>query len=401
MKLTADTGFHQTPEKQYRKYLRAMENAVRNGILSNAEVEIIKLFVSESNAHSRITNERKYNLANSAITLRQYLQDYQHCTTQDIYVAVEEYRSSTAHSQLYQSNNLAACKKFLIWLAESGNNPHIDPARITKIKVKPPKPMKREEDILTEEELERMFSAMKTLRNRVLIEVLYDSMGRIGEVATLTWSQILFHANYATVTLESKTGNPRKIPLHESYIVLREWKDRYPTTPAPDKYVFPRTESNPYTHLSYSGVSRIFKEAKKVAEITKHATPHVFRHTRITDLMRMGIPEQTIKMMAWGTVTTDMLGVYAHLTPTDAEIEMNNWMGGKMEHKNLLADGATPTECSRCGAMNPEVNMFCGNCGEPLSEEARSTFRMRIEGVEGDPTFKKAVEAALLSLRIE
>jgi len=396
MKLISDTSFHQTPEKQYRKYLRTMENAVENGILSNVEVEMITLFVSESNAHNRITNNRKYALANSAIILRQYLPDYRDCTTQDVYVAVEEYRKHTTHSEIYQSNNLVACKKFLIWLAESGNNQHIDPARIAKMMIKTSKPMKTEEDILTEEELERLFSTMKSLRNRVLIEVLYDSMGRIGEIATLTWRQIVFHDNYATVTLESKTGNPRKIPLHASYDILREWKERYPAGAEPDTYVFPRSVSNPYTHLSYSGIFKIFKEAREDARITKNVTPHLFRHTRITDLMRMGIPEQTIKMMAWGTVTTDMLGIYAHLTPTDAEIEMNRWMGGKVEHRsNQLA------ECNRCGVMNPEINMFCGSCGEPLSDEARSTFRMRIEGVKGDPTFKKAIEAALLSLKAE
>jgi len=380
MKLISDTGFHQTPEKQYLKYLKAMDNAFENGILSGTEVEMIKSFVSESNAHSRITNNRKYNLARSAIIFREYLPHYRDCTTQDVYLAVEKYRSCTKHSEIYQSNNLAAFKKFLIWLAESGNNPYIDPTRIAKIKVKAPKSMKTEEDILTGEELERLFSAMKTLRNRVLFEVLYDSMGRIGEIAMLTWSQIVFYDSYATVTIESKTGNPRKIPLHRSHTVLRKWKERYPTIAAPDKYVFPKHLSNPYTHLSYSGVLDIFKNAIEVAGITKFVTPHAFRHTRITDLMRMGIPEQTIKMMAWGTVTTEMLRVYAHLTPTDAEIEMNRWMGIKTENRiNPPGNIVTSIQCNRCGVINPKINLFCGGCGNALSEEAKVRSRFRME----------------------
>jgi integrase len=376
MKLISDTGFHQTPEKQYLKYLRALDNAIKNGILSEAEIKMIKSFISENSAQSRITNNRKYNLAHAVIIFRQYLPHYKDCTTQDVYLAVEEYRSSTNHSEIYQSNNLAACKKFLIWLAESGNNSHIDPTRIVKIKVKAPKPMKTEEDILTGEELKRFFSAMKNLRNRVLFEVLYDSMGRIGEIAMLTWNQIVFYDRYATVTIDSKTGNPRKVPLHTAHVLLRKWKDQYPTIAGPDKYVFPRYVSSPYTHLSYSGVLDIFKEAMKVAGITKPLTPHAFRHTRITDLMRMGIPEQTIKMMAWGTVTTEMLRVYAHLTPTDAEIEMNRWMGIKMENRiNPFLNIDLPTQCNCCGVINPKTNMFCGDCGNALSEEAKARSR--------------------------
>jgi molybdenum cofactor biosynthesis enzyme MoaA len=96
--------------------------------------------------------------------------------------------------------------------------------------------------------------------------------------------------------------------------------------------------------------------------------------------MRMGIPEQTIKMMAWGTVTTEMLRVYAHLTPTDAEIEMNRWMGIKMENRiNPLLYIDLPTECNCCGVINPKTNMFCGDCGNALSEEAKARSRFRRE----------------------
>ncbi|MDP3397179.1 MAG: tyrosine-type recombinase/integrase [Methanoregula sp.] len=42
------------------------------------------------------------------------------------------------------------------------------------------------------------------------------------------------------------------------------------------------------------------------AGITKHVTPHLFRHSRITHIRNDGVQESVIKMMMWGTVNTTM-----------------------------------------------------------------------------------------------
>ena len=105
-----------------------------------------------------------------------------------------------------------------------------------------------------------------------------------------------------------------------------------------------------------------------------------FRHTRITDLMRLGVPEQTIKMLAWGTVTTGMLRVYAHLTPTDAENDLNRIMGiTTKDEKPALADITTPIQCTGCGIINPKSNRFCGECGTPLLKKNKETHEQLME----------------------
>jgi hypothetical protein len=130
---------------------------------------------------------------------------------------------------------------------------------------------------------------------------------------------------------------------------------------------------DPYRNFSYRGVVQMMESTAKRAGITKHVHPHIFRHTRITDLMREGISEQTIKMFAWGTVTTEMLKVYAHLVPSDAENEMLNKYGIQTKNqRGGFPKVATPIQCTRCYVMNPVSNYFCGTCGAPLADDARN-----------------------------
>jgi hypothetical protein len=226
-------------------------------------------------------------------------------------------------------------------------------------------------------------------------------MGRVGEVATLKWRDITFYDTHATIILESKTGIPRKVPLYTSHIYLKHWMDHYPSKVAPDKYVYPIFQSKGKKFLSYAGVRYIIREIQKTTGITKNITPHIFRHTRITDLMRMGVPEQTIKMLAWGTVTTDMLRVYAHLTPTDAENEMNRIMGiTKTDKMATLAEIVTPVQCVQCGLINPKSNRFCGECGTALSAEYKDKHEQIMSILHNDNIQEEITEFILSKLGI-
>jgi len=125
-------------------------------------------------------------------------------------------------------------------------------------------------------------------------------------------------------------------------------------------------------------VRTLLKRATEKAGITKPVSPHIFRHTRITDLMRMGVSEQSIKMMAWGSVSTGMLKIYAHLTVGDVENEMNQFYGINPENKlSTVPNIATPIQCERCGLINPKLHEFCGGCAAPLPASARRSGDMQ------------------------
>jgi integrase len=324
------------------------------------------------------------------------VQDYQLCTNQEIFISIENYRSCSGHSDSYQKTLLSIYKRFLLWLCESEYNTTLNPTKIVKLSLKLKPTLKTADDILTPHELQSLLEATKNLRDRTLLEVLYESMGRIGEVATLKWRQITFHDSHATITLDSKTGIPRKVPIYTSPTALKRWMDLYPSKAAPEKFVFAKYHSQGRKSLSYAGVRWIMKYTRETAGITKNITPHIFRHTRITDLMRMGVPEQTIKMLAWGTVTTEMLRIYAHLTPTDAENEMNRIMGvTKTDKMAQLAEIVTPVQCVQCGLINPKSNRFCGECGTSLSNEFKDKHEQIMSILHNDKIHEEITQFLL------
>ena len=319
------------------------------------------------------------------------------CTTQEIFIAIEQYRSCSGHATSYQKTLLGTTKRFLLWLIESEYNTTLNSTKIMKLQLKSPYNLKTANDILTGSELQSIFEATKNLRDRALLEVLYDSMGRIGEIAMLKWDQIQFQQHYATVTLESKTGIPRKVPLYTSHVVLRQWMNHYPVKKLEGKYIFQIANSGGKKNISYDTVRTIVARAQISAGIEKKITPHIFRHTRITDLMRIGVSEQTIKMLAWGTVTTDMLKVYAHLTSTDAENEMNRMMGITTNCKlSALPDIANPVKCNECGLINPKANKFCGGCTTALSDEDRIKHEHILSALKNKDVFEEIAQFILL-----
>jgi integrase/RNA polymerase subunit RPABC4/transcription elongation factor Spt4 len=254
-----------------------------------------------------------------------------------------------------------------------------------------PTALKSENDILTGDELERMFQSMKNLRDRTFIEVLYDSMGRINEVCTLQWNQIVFHDNHAVITLQSKTDKPRKIPLHTSHVTLKLWNYQYPNRASPDDYVF-FGMGGPSTPMKTRTARDMVKKSAERAGITKHVVPHIFRHTRITDLLRVGVREQTIKMMGWGTITTDMLQVYAHLTPQDSVNDMNKFMGIEPIQKTQpLADIVTPAQCPHCGIITSKLNPFCPMCGSAMSDKVTDEFNRFKSLIDQDEEYQEYV----------
>jgi hypothetical protein len=97
-------------------------------------------------------------------------------------------------------------------------------------------------------------------------------------------------------------------------------------------------------------------------------------------------------MMAWGTVSTDMLRVYAHLTSTDAENEMNVMFGiSQGEKVAKLADMTTPVQCE-CGLVNPKSSQFCSGCAAPLSGAAKNDHERLIDFLQTNNAYDEIMK---------
>jgi integrase/recombinase XerD len=191
---------------------------------------------------------------------------------------------------------------------------------------------------------------------------------RIGDIGNLQWGQVKFFDEHATISTSFKTGKARTIPLFNSRGYLTAWKNEYPGISAPDTFVFVKSDGEPY---SYAGIVKGIRKAATSAGIEKSITPHIFRHSRITHLIKEGWKESIIKKMCWGSVESDMFKVYLHLCDDDITEEASEMLGIKRrgrptgESKRL-----EPIQCRKCGTVNPFSHSFCAACGAPLTTDS-------------------------------
>jgi integrase/recombinase XerD len=161
----------------------------------------------------------------------------------------------------------------------------INPTVAATIKNQRSKKRKLPEDILTEEEIEKLIAACQSARDRALISTLYESGARKGELLAVKIKHIEFDNFGAVITFPTgKTGARRnRLIFASSY--LKEWISVHPLKSDRDAYLFCSLR-NPYNVISHSGIENQLNDLATRAGITKHIYPHLFRHSKATHLTK-------------------------------------------------------------------------------------------------------------------
>jgi integrase/recombinase XerC len=117
-------------------------------------------------------------------------------------------------------------------------------------------------------------------RDRAVLELLYGSGLRIGELAVLRWEDIDLAERW--VRIQGKGNKERMVPLG-SYAV-RALKELGREDRPGGSYVFPGGEKG---HISERTINRIVKRAARQAGLSG-VTPHMLRHSFATHMLEGG-----------------------------------------------------------------------------------------------------------------
>ena len=196
-------------------------------------------------------------------------------------------------------------KKFLKFLGKLELVEGITIAKVKDIKVKAG-------DLLTREELAKLVDAAYTARGRAFLMMLYESGARIGELLNIKLIDLDFDPEGVLVTIDGKTGR-RRIRLVESAEYLRKWvsiarKDN-------QTYLWFGPDGEP---SKYAATLKFLRKTVKKAGLKKHVYPHLFRHSRASELAQKLKESQLRAFMGWGAAS-DMPRVYIHLTAQDLD----------------------------------------------------------------------------------
>jgi hypothetical protein len=164
---------------------------------------------------------------------------------------------------------------------------------------------------------------------------------------------------------------------------LAAWRCDYPYEQDHDALVF---VSRYGTSMNYNSITKQINEATTRAGITKHVTPHLFRHSRVTNLLQQGVHESIIKEMFWGNQDSKMLSTYGHLTDNDVDnamLAMHGMRKANVERK----DAMTAKQCPFCHTINGSIMTTCVNCGRVLSGETNDIEELTM-AIENHPMYQ-------------
>lgn len=367
--------FYYTPEENYARADSFILKSLNEGRITEEDKRFIDEFICEKDSEG-ISAVRHYKIVTMIIGNRKYHPPFSQCTISDVQGVIKKIKEDKLEdgTPRYKHNTIAdrirELKRFFIWLQENGYS-DIDLKKLEKIR--PPAYVNtvNEKDILTKEEIESFLNCCPSNRDRALFWMLYEGAFRVSEIGQLKFKDVKITEKFLRVTTDGKTGKIRYIPLILSRQHYVKWVNEYPNPITPDSYVFLDQYGK---QISRAAIAKQMKIIGKKAGIEKKLHPHLFRHSRITHLLQgdYPMPESHLKLLAWGSVSTNMLSTYQHLTSTDIEHSLAKVNGLEIEEEESPSKKhrvmMKPIVCKNCGTINSPGTSLCEECGTPLNE---------------------------------
>jgi len=160
-----------------------------------------------------------------------------------------------------------------------------------RLAIPPRKSEKRLPEILSADEINRLFAAVRNLKHRVLLETAYSAGLRVSELVHLKITDI--DSDRMLIRVGQGKGNKDRYTLLSPRILqhLRDYWRKY----RPSSWLF--QGQKPDRPLDRASASKIFDAAKGDAGIHKIGGIHSLRHAFATHLLEAGVDARTIQIL--------------------------------------------------------------------------------------------------------
>ena len=253
---------------------------------------------------------------NDIISLKNYILDNKikespiECTPDTVNLFI--YNSSKKNSPRSQARKISGLKSFFKFLVFEG---YLKSSPMSNIES--PKLGRKLPDILNVEEISQMINSINIKekfgqRNKTIIEILYGTGIRVSELIELKISNIFFKENLIRVL--GKGDKERFVPIG-----LKAKKSIIDYINNDRKYQKIEESSNDILILSKYGkkitrhmIFTLIKNISKKSGITKKISPHTFRHSFASHLLKNGADLRTIQLIL-GHENITTTEIYTHL----------------------------------------------------------------------------------------
>ncbi len=215
-----------------------------------------------------------------------------------------------------QAQRLGVIKGFTRHLKQQDYLLH-DPGQTLQL---PKKARRLPKVILSAKEVKRLLTAadMRTnrgYRNRIIVELLYDTAIRRAEVADIRLTDLDLAAGY--ILIHGKGDKDRVVPvsarvceLVQNYILMV--RPSFTNGKDPGYLILNRWGRR----MNANGIWAVVKRCAHLSGIKKNVTTHTFRHTCATHMLKNGAPVRHLQEML-GHESLESTQIYTHVTIND------------------------------------------------------------------------------------
>ena len=242
----------------------------------------------------------KATIENYKFNLNKFLlgvgKDPTEIATQDIRKYLADYKRERGVSNTTLDNMRRVFQSFFTWMHREGYIIKDPCAAVNKIRAD-----KIIKNPYSDEEMELMREAAKNLREKAIIEVLYSTGMRIGELEKLNKDDIDFVNGKAIVF--GKGAKEREVYFNvKAQLALKKYLENRNDT---NEALFVSLQS-PYNRLKVSTYEKILRELGGRCGV--HCHPHRFRRTCATILLNKGMPIQEVsKVLGHAKLETTLI----------------------------------------------------------------------------------------------
>ena len=215
-----------------------------------------------------------------------------------------------------QAQTLAVIKGFTRFLKDKDYLIH-DPGQTIQL---PKKPKRLPKVILSPKEVKQLMDAPnirsnRGYRNRIILEILYDTAIRRAEVSHIRLTDLDLGAGY--ILIQGKGNKERVVPLSkrvceliQNYILAV--RSCFVNGRDPGYLILNRWGRQ----MNANGIWAAVKRCVQLAGIKKNVTTHTFRHTCATHMLKNGAPTRHLQQML-GHESLESTQIYTHVTIND------------------------------------------------------------------------------------
>lgn len=161
--------------------------------------------------------------------------------------------------------------------------------------------------VLSQEEVQRMFSVCENLKHKVILALLYSCGLRVSELINLKWEHI-DRSRMVINIIQAKGNKDRQVMLDENMIPLLE---KYYRQYQSRIYVLNGWKNE----LQYSdrSVGQVVKQLAEKAGLKKTVWTHLLRHCTFTHMVENGTDINLIQQLA-GHSSVKTTAIYTHIS---------------------------------------------------------------------------------------